>query len=160
MTRVKHTFALLAALAFGCASGGGEDAGTRPPLMIDAGEDGGAPDAGPMPIDPSTCTSFTCPMGMELSAAGNTAVCSRVVSMRPSAARRYCHFLESHGVFGFSWTPVELVYNCPPGMEYDPNDETGYCLYREVSPPGAVEAACEDFETSGELAFRFPCDAP
>ena len=79
---------------------------------------------------------------------------------RPSAARRYCHFLESHGVFGFSWTPVELVYNCPPGMEYDPNDETGYCLYREVSPPGAVEAACEDFETTGELAFRFPCDTP
>lgn len=163
MHRVPHVSfgsaaALVATLVVGCAQGGTPDAGPRPPLQLDGGEDGGAPDAGPMPVDPSTCTRFTCPAGMELTAAGDTAQCARLIEPRPSAARRFCHFLETSGVFGFSWTPVELVYNCPPNMEYSPEVNTGYCLYRDITPPAGVETACEDFENTGVIAFRFPCE--
>ncbi len=148
---------LLAVSALGCAQGGSDgDAGPdRPPLMVDAGSE---PDAGPPPRDPSECTAYVCPPGMELTALGGQARCSRVISPRPSGARRYCHFLTSHGVLGFSWMPASLVFTCPPEMEAAPNAEAGYCLYREVAPPAGFETACEDFETTGELGFVFPCE--
>ncbi|MGE0787120.1 MAG: hypothetical protein AB7S26_15710 [Sandaracinaceae bacterium] len=169
-TRSRNAGALLLAwiacamAAPGCARGGNEeDAGSPPPLRVDGGvlpgqDAGPPPDAGPPARDPSTCTGYVCPSGMTLSAAGDYGACMRTVMARPNSARRYCQYLADYGVIGFSWTPVALVYMCPDGMESAPNMTTGYCLYRDVAPPEGFEAICDEFESSGEFGFRFPCD--
>lgn len=154
--------AVVALGAMGCAQGGSRSDGgeNRPPLAVDGGDDAGAAarDAGPAQIDPSSCTAYRCPAGMTLEAAGDTGSCRRVIEMRPAMARRYCHYLATYGVLGFSWIPASLPYECPAGMESAPNDTTGYCLYRDVTPPDGFAPACEHFETTGELGFTFPCD--